>query len=32
MGRVSQYRFTSFEEVLARFEAEVARLRRGNGE
>lgn len=31
MGVVSQYQFTSFEEVLARFETEVARIRRGDG-
>jgi hypothetical protein len=31
MGVESQYTFTSFEEVLARFEAEVARIRRGHG-
>ncbi len=31
MGEESQYEFTGFDDLLARFEREVARIRRGDG-
>jgi len=31
MGKESRYEFIGFDDVLARFEAEVARIRRGDG-